>query len=133
MPVSSAARKPDLKARPGGFLRSARRGECRIVEEGGSLNLKRSKFLAIMEKIEARQVSHRCTQGPNGALPNSLVRTLLRRARRGVAGPQRATALARAQEMMQDLPTVVPCFSAHLYGLRNYCKKLNEALVADIL
>jgi predicted site-specific integrase-resolvase len=35
--------------------------------------------------------------------------------------------------MMQDLPTVVPCFSAHLYGLRNYCKKLNEALVADIL
>jgi predicted site-specific integrase-resolvase len=34
--------------------------------------------------------------------------------------------------MVQDLLTIVDCFSAHLYGLRNDRKKLNEALAADV-
>jgi predicted site-specific integrase-resolvase len=32
------------------------------------------------------------------------------------------------QEMVQDLMTIVHCFSARLYGLRNYKKALQEAL-----
>jgi putative resolvase len=40
--------------------------------------------------------------------------------------------LSPEQEMVQDLLTIVHCFSAHRYGLRNYRKKLNEALKEDI-
>jgi predicted site-specific integrase-resolvase len=40
--------------------------------------------------------------------------------------------LSPEQEMVQDLMTIVHCFSSRLYGLRNYRKKINEALKADI-
>jgi putative resolvase len=33
--------------------------------------------------------------------------------------------------MVQDVLTIVHGFSARLYGLRNYRKKLNEALAED--
>jgi putative resolvase len=33
--------------------------------------------------------------------------------------------------MVQDLMTIVHCFSSRLYGLRNYRKKLSEALKKD--
>jgi putative resolvase len=39
--------------------------------------------------------------------------------------------LSPEQEMVQDLLTIVHCFSARLYGLRNYRKKLDEALHLD--
>jgi predicted site-specific integrase-resolvase len=39
--------------------------------------------------------------------------------------------LSPEQEMVQDLLTIVHCFSARLYGLRNYRKKLDEALKSD--
>jgi predicted site-specific integrase-resolvase len=40
--------------------------------------------------------------------------------------------LSPEQEMVQDLLTIVDCFSARLYGLRNYRKKLSEVLAADV-
>lgn len=36
--------------------------------------------------------------------------------------------LSPEQEMVQDLLTIVHCFSSRLYGLRNYRKKLKQAL-----
>lgn len=35
------------------------------------------------------------------------------------------------EEMVQDMMTIVHCFSGRLYGLRNYRKKLKEAMDAD--
>jgi predicted site-specific integrase-resolvase len=32
------------------------------------------------------------------------------------------------QEMVQDLMAITHCFSARLYGLRNYCKAFKAAL-----
>ena len=40
--------------------------------------------------------------------------------------------LSPEQEMVQDLLTIVHGFSARLYGLGNYRKKLNEALAAAV-
>jgi predicted site-specific integrase-resolvase len=40
--------------------------------------------------------------------------------------------LSPEPEMVQDLLTIVDCFSARLYGLGNYRKKLNAALAADV-
>lgn len=39
--------------------------------------------------------------------------------------------LSQEQEMAQDLMTIVHWFSSRLYGLRNYRKKLDEALKKD--
>jgi putative resolvase len=57
--VSSAVQKPDLTSRIGRLLRCSWRGGVEFVEEvRGGLNLKRPKFVALMDRIEARQVSH---------------------------------------------------------------------------
>jgi predicted site-specific integrase-resolvase len=40
-------------------------------------------------------------------------------------------ALSPEQEMVQYLMTITHCFSARLYGLRNYRKKLDEALKSE--
>jgi predicted site-specific integrase-resolvase len=40
--------------------------------------------------------------------------------------------LSPGQEMVEDLLTIVDCFSARPCGLGNYRKKLNEALAADV-
>jgi putative resolvase len=40
--------------------------------------------------------------------------------------------LSPEQEMVEDLLTIVHCFSARLDGLGNYRKKLKEALKEDI-
>jgi len=39
--------------------------------------------------------------------------------------------LSPEQEMVQDLLTIVRCFSSRLYGLRNYRKALKQALDHD--
>lgn len=36
------------------------------------------------------------------------------------------------QEMVQDMMTIVHCFSSRLYGLRNYRRQLNAALNKDV-
>jgi putative resolvase len=40
--------------------------------------------------------------------------------------------LSPEQEMVQDLMTIVHCFSSRLYGLRNYRKKLDEVLKQEV-
>jgi putative resolvase len=135
--VSSGSQKPDLK------------NQCRVLEDfcaargvagvefveevGGGLNLKRPKFVALMDRIEARQVSHLVI-----AHKDRLVRF-------GFSwssdfAPSTAPSLlvlnneqlSPEQEMVEDLLTIVHCFSARLYGLRNYRKKLKEARKEDI-
>ena len=39
--------------------------------------------------------------------------------------------LSPQQEMVQDLMTITHCFSARLYGLRNYRKALKKAISDD--
>jgi hypothetical protein len=40
--------------------------------------------------------------------------------------------LSPEQEMVEDLLTIVHCFSRRLYGLGNHRKKWNEALAEDV-
>jgi predicted site-specific integrase-resolvase len=39
--------------------------------------------------------------------------------------------LSPEQEMVQDLITIVHCFSSRLYGLRNYRKAIQKAMTDD--
>ncbi len=135
--VSSAAQKPDLKNQRRvleDFTAAHGLANVEFIEEvGGGLNLTRPKFAALIDAVEAREVSHLVI-----AHKDRLVRF-------GFSWFQRFCAehgcellvlnneqLSPEQEMVQDLLTIVHCFSARLYGLRNYKKKLNEALAEDM-
>jgi predicted site-specific integrase-resolvase len=96
------------------------------------LNLARKKFVALMDRIEAGQVSHLILahqdrlvrfgfQWFEGSCEEHGCELLVLNQEK----------LSAEQEMVQDLLTIVHCFSARLYGLRNYRKKLDEALKSD--
>jgi putative resolvase len=135
--VSSAAQKPDLKNQRRVLEEfAAARGLAHVewIEEvGGGLNFNRKRFLEIMD-----------------AVGRSEVRTIVlahkdRLARFGYQWFERHCkahgcellvlnneSLSPEQEVVQDLMTIVHCFSSRLYGLRNYRKKLNEAVGLDV-
>jgi predicted site-specific integrase-resolvase len=134
--VSSAAQRPDLKNQRKvleDFAAARGIANVEFVEEiGGGLNLTRPKFVALMDEIESREISHLII-----AHKDRLVRF-------GFSWFQRFCSehgcellvlnneqLSPEQEMVQDLLTIVHCFSARLYGLRNYRKRLKEALAED--
>lgn len=131
--VSSAAQRPDLANQ-----RRALENFCAgrgfagvefISEIGGGLNLLRPKFLDLMNSVEQRQVL------------TLIVAHKDRLCRFGFDWFSRFCAqhgcellilnqesLSPEQEMVQDLLAIVHCFSARLYGLRNYRKALKSAL-----
>jgi len=131
--VSSAAQKPDLQNQRRileEFAVAKGLANVEFIEEvGGGLNFRRKKFLALMDGIG---------QGEIGIL------ILAHRDRLTRFGFEWFEHYARMhhcdvlvlnqervspeQEMVQDLMTIVHCFSSRLYGLRNYRKTLNEAL-----
>jgi predicted site-specific integrase-resolvase len=98
-------------------------------EIGGGLNFKRPRFLALMDEIGRREIKmlilahcDRLTRFgfewfEHFAKINGCELLVLNQER-----------LSPEQEMVQDLMTIVHCFSSRLYGLRNYRKKLDEAL-----
>jgi len=131
--VSSQAQRPDLKNQ-----RSVIEDFCiakglanvdYITEIGGGLNLKRKKFLEIIDDICSGKISHLviahkdrlCRFGFDLILhlckKNDCEILILN-----------SEKLSPEQEMVQDLMTIVHTFSSRLYGLRNYKKSLKEAL-----
>lgn len=134
--VSSAAQKPDLANQVRMLEEFAvARGLANvefISEIGGGLNFQRKKFLALMSDIGRHQIktlvlAHRDRLTRFGfewfehyAKENGCELLVLNQER-----------LSPEQEMVQDLMTIVHCFSSRLYGLRNYKKKLKEALEQD--
>ena len=134
--VSSAAQKPDLanqKRVLGDFCAARGLADVQWIEEvGGGLNFERKKFLQLMDAVERREVSHLVIAHKD------------RLTRFGFAWFRRLCethgcevlvlnneTMSPEREMVEDLMTIVHCFSSRLYGLRNYRKKLIEALQAD--
>ena len=134
--VSSAAQKPDLANQRRvleEFVVAKGLANVDFIEEiGGGLNFQRKKFLSLMDEIGRREVrtlviAHRDRLTRFGydwfehyAKSNGCEILVLNQER-----------LSPEQEMVQDLMTIVHCFSSRLYGLGNYKKKLQEALDAD--
>ena len=131
--VSSQAQKPDLLNQQTALEKfCAARGlaEVEVVTEiGGGLNLTRKKFVGLMQAIEARDVA------------TLVIAHKDRLGRFGFAWFAQFCAahgcdllvlnhetLSPEQEMVQDLMTIIHCFSSRLYGLRNYRKALVDAL-----
>ncbi|WP_367280873.1 IS607 family transposase [uncultured Chloroflexus sp.] len=134
--VSRAAQKPDLANQRRvleEFVVAKGLANVEFVEEeGGGLNFKRKKFLALMGEIGRREIktlilAHRGRRTRFGFewfehdAPSHGCEVLVLNQER----------LSPEQEVVQDLMTIVHCFSSKLYGLRNYRKTLNEALKQD--
>jgi len=133
MRVSSRAQKPDL-ANQRQVLEQfcAARGIAVtdwVSEIGGGLNFKRPRFLALIDKVVTGQVmmvviAHKDRLMRFGF---DLFAHLCRRHQCELVVMNTET-LSPEQEMVQDLMTITHCFSARLYGLRNYRKALARAL-----
>lgn len=131
--VSSAAQRPDLK------------NQRRIVEEfciakglanidfieetGGGLNFKRPKFTLIIDaiisdEVETLVIAHKDRLARFGF---DLIAHLCHKhgCDLQIINTEQ---VSPEQEMVQDLMAITHCFSARLYGLRNYRKALKEAL-----
>jgi predicted site-specific integrase-resolvase len=133
MRVASKAQKPDLANQ-----RTALESFCAarglavdewIEEIGPGLNLKRPKFVALVDRIIS------------GEIATIVIAHEDRLARFGVELIQHlcdvhgttllvlnSETLSPEQELAQDRLAIVHCFSARLYGLRSYRKALKKAL-----
>ena len=124
--VSSRAQKPDLERQVQAI--SARFPEAEVIAEiGGGLNFKRKKMLALLGRIMS------------GTVKRLIVAHKDRLARFGFDLFQwlceqngcelvvlNQTSLSPEQEMVEDLLTILHCFSSRLYGLRKYKTQMRE-------
>jgi putative resolvase len=134
--VSSSAQRPEL-ANQRAVLEefTAARGLANVefIEEvGGGLNFERKRFVLLMDAVGRGEVAtlvvaHRDRLTRFGfewfahyAMSHGCELMVLNQQR-----------LSPEQEMVKDLMIIVDCFSSRLYGLRNYRRKLNEALEQD--
>jgi putative resolvase len=131
--VSSQAQKPDLKNQrevTTQFCIARGIANVEYVEEiGGGLNFRRPKFVALVDRICSGNVATLVV-----AHKDRLARfgfELLRHLCEAnncellIINDEK---LSPEREMVEDLMTIVHCFSSRLYGLRNYKKALKTAL-----
>jgi predicted site-specific integrase-resolvase len=131
--VSSQAQRPDLKNQRAvleDFCLAKGMANVEYIEEiGGGLNFKRPKFLALIDRIDADEVGQLVVA--HGDRLTRFGLDLLKHLCEAhgcellVLNTEK---LSPEQEMVQDLMAITHCFSARLYGLRNYRKALKEAL-----
>ena len=131
--VSSAAQKPDLanqlEVMKEYCLKSGLLDVEFISEVGGGLNFERKKFLEIMDAVERYEVKMLII-----AHKDRLARFGFEYFRHFLAKHNcelvilNDEKMSPEQEMVEDLMTIIHCFSSRLYGLRNYRKSLKEAL-----
>jgi putative resolvase len=131
--VSSPAQKPDLQNQRvvlEQFCAARGLGNLEVMTEiGGGLNFTRKKFVALMQAIEGREVQALVIAHKDRLVRFGFVWFAEFCAAHGcellVLNQE---TLSPEQEMVQDLLTIVHCFSSRLYGLRNYRKTLSDAL-----
>ncbi len=103
-----------------------------VEEVGGGLNFKRKRFLNLVDRmvageIETLVIAHKDRLARFGY---ALIEHLCEAANCQLIAMNTET-LSPEREMVEDLMTIVHCFSSRLYGLRNYRKALERALKDD--
>ena len=103
-----------------------------VQEIGGGLNFKRKQFLGVVDRIVNRQVStlvvaHKDRLARFGF---ELLSHLCEISDCELV-VMNTESLSPEREMVEDLMTIVDCFSSRLYGLRNYRKTLKQVLSDD--
>ena len=103
-----------------------------VSEVAGGLNFTRPRFLALVDQIVTNQVALVVIAHKDRLMRFGfdLFAHLCRRHACELVVMNTET-LSPEQEMVQDLMTIVHCFSSRLYGLHNYRKALSQALKDD--
>jgi excisionase family DNA binding protein len=130
--VSTHSQRDDLD-RQIEFLRSNfPTGEC-ISEVGSGLNFRRRKFLSILDRVLAGDIDKLVVAHPDRFVRFGfeLVKWLCEKHECELL-VLHENKLSPEQELVQDMLSIVHCFSARLYGLRKYKKQVQQALQEDI-
>jgi putative resolvase len=100
-----------------------------IMEIGGGLNFERKRFLALVDAIVAGEVERVLIahQDRLARFGFALIKHLCETHHTELVVMNTET-LSPEQELVQDLMSIIHCFSSRLYGLRNYRKALEKAL-----
>ena len=134
--VSSQAQKPDLANQKTALeqfcIAKGQTVDEWISEIGGGLNFKRPKFTELVDRILRGEISvlviaHKDRLARFGY--ELLVHLCETHDCQIVV--LNTESLSPEQEMVQDLMTITHCFSARLYGSRNYRKVVKQALQND--
>lgn len=131
--VSSPNQRPDLKNQRKcleEFCQASGIANVDYLEEiGGGLNFNRPVFLEIIHEITVGRISKLIVAHKDRLcrFGFDLIKNLcdLNNCELLVVNIEE---LSPEQEMVQDLMTIIHCFSSRLYGLRNYKKTLQKAL-----
>src|SRR4030095_16948343 len=134
--VSSPGQKDDLASQVASMQRFClARGLAVnewISEIGGGMNLRRKKFLAVMDAIENGDigvlvVAHKDRLARFGF---DYIEDVATRKGCQLIGADQAC-LSPQQELVEDLLAIVHTFSCRLYGLRRYEKTLRDELIGS--
>lgn len=126
--VSSYSQTGDLD-RQVEFLRSKYPNAELISEVGSGLNFKRRQFLKILERVCAHDISTLVVAYPDRAVRFGfpLIEWLCEQnGVKLVVLNQRD--LSPEAELVEDILSILHCFSARLYGLRKYQKQVTKAI-----
>jgi predicted site-specific integrase-resolvase len=101
-----------------------------IDEIGGGLNFQRKHLLSLVDRVVAGEIGRLIIahQDRLTRFGFDLIAHLCERQYCELL-VLNTESLSPEQELVQDLMTIIQCFSSRLYGLRNYRKALKEALV----
>ncbi|NET80498.1 MAG: IS607 family transposase [Moorea sp. SIO1F2] len=126
--VSTHSQRDDLD-RQAQFLRSKYPNAEIVKEVGSGLNFKRRKFLKILERIYSSDISAFVVAYPDRAVRFGfpLLEWLCQKGGvKLVVLNERK--LSPEQELVEDILSILHCFSARLYGLRKYQRQVSKAV-----
>lgn len=126
--VSTTSQKDDLK-RQVDYLQSIYPKAELITEVGSGLNFKRRKFLSILERILKSDISILVVAYSDRLVRFGfpLIEWLCKKAGcKLVVLDERK--LSPEQELVEDILSILHCFSSRLYGLRKYFNQVKKAV-----
>jgi excisionase family DNA binding protein len=126
--VSTHSQKDDLD-RQADFLRQAYPNAELVREIGSGLNFRRRKFIAILERIYKGDIGCFVCAYPDRAVRFGfpLIEWLCSQAGCELVVLNERN-LSPEQELVEDILSILHCFSARLYGLRKYKKQVEQAI-----
>jgi putative resolvase len=131
--VASPAQRPDLATQRAALEQYAQTKGIAVdewvMEIGGGLNFERKRFLRLVDAIVAGEVQRVLIahQDRLARFGFALLKHLCETHQTDLVVMNTET-LSPEQELVQDLMSIVHCFSSRLDGLRNYRKALEKAL-----
>ncbi|MDJ0776044.1 MAG: IS607 family transposase [Mastigocoleus sp. MO_167.B18] len=126
--VSTHSQRDDLE-RQIEFLRQSYPSSTIVSEVGSGLNFKRRKFIKILEQVYKSDISTLVVAYPDRAVRFGfpLIEWLCQQSGvRLVVLNQRK--LSPETELVEDILSILHCFSARLYGLRKYKNKVTKEI-----